>query len=644
MALDMGEVYPLFLSAVYYFWGSNFPAARIAQAVLGTLSLLLLFAITARFLGKRIAIPALLIAAVYPPFILSEGRLLTETVAIFLLLLTAWLLTLSLARGSLAAIFFSGIAVAVLTVSRTFFQFSALVFFPLLLVGLAVGRKSWWPLRSLLFLLGFALIIVPRLLFTPQVDKDHRRLISGSWRNGLAMYCGVYPPNQGYQTDSDPGGPVLARVRKSARPRSSPDDDYLKATAEILLSQPWEAAPVILGKAGIFWTRAYNDFLQSYLLFPEGIDALNRAILALGLWGLAALLGIGPVAWPFLACCLYTWALCFIADAEARYTLPAIPFMITAAVYFLYRLGRGAFSLWKMRRHGRYLFSFFLAAGGLLFLLSRLTLPPRFLSLFPGMDFIFAHRLHALFVSLFLLSPFPVLIILYRDVLSGWRRWMAVLLPSLAAIAFYLSTLSIHPFWRQWTVRLARSGQKITQRIVLPPEQTLWKGAELKLDLVSGPGRDYDLLVKVDGELVRRFERGLSADPDSFIAQRRAFPIYLKEQGRRLTEVRQWFSVPLDPAKIAGKKEIAVELELEPLGASRGSWVELYGDFDDPGAAEIPTFSQSPAELSLYRYLVEDDWRLWRRLAVLPGESLYTEDGKSRGKDLSPAPGLQTGR
>lgn len=642
MALDKGEVYPLFLSAVYYLWGPNFPVARAAQAVLGTLSLLLLFAVTARLLGKRIAIPALLIAAVYPPFILSEGRLLTETVAIFLLLLDVWLLTLALARGSLFAIFLAGIATAFLTVSRTFFQFSALVFFPLLVAGLAVGRKRRWLLRALPFLAGFALIIVPRLSFTPRVDKHHRRLLSGSWKNGLAMYCGVYPPNQGYQTDGDPGGPVLSRLRREARGSLSADDLYLKAVATLLLSQPREVAPVVLGKAGIFWKRAYNDFLQSYLLSPEGMNALNRAILLLGVWGLASLLGLGPAAWPFLAACLYTWALCFLADAEARYTLPAIPFMIAAGVHAAYRLGRGSILLWRREIPLRLplVLSVFLAA--LLFALSRLSLPSRFLALFPGADFPLAHRLHVILVSLLLLSPAPVLFLAYRDALAGWRRASAAALPALVSVGLYLCALSVHPFGQEWRCRLSGAGQAATQTIVLPPEAFSWKGAELKLDLVSGPARDYDLLVTVDGQLVRRFERGLSADPDSYIAQRRAFPIYLREQGRHLTEVGQWFTVPLDPATLSGKKEIAVGVKLESLGASRGSWVDLLGD--SPGSSLVPTFSQSPAELSLYRYLVEDDWRLWRPSPALPVASSYAENGKSRGGDLSPAPGIQTGR
>jgi len=77
-ALYKCELYPLFLSAVYAGGGINFPNARVAQALLGTLNCLLLYLITARVFNRRVALFSLLLAAVYIPFILSEGRLLTS--------------------------------------------------------------------------------------------------------------------------------------------------------------------------------------------------------------------------------------------------------------------------------------------------------------------------------------------------------------------------------------------------------------------------------------------------------------------------------------------------------------------------------------------------------------------------------------
>jgi len=215
MALPKCELYPLFVSFVYLIWGIDFSTVRIAQGILGTFSLLLLYLIGARVCNRRVALISIVIGALYIPFVISEGRVLTETLAIFVFLLTVWLLVLSLKRGSWWLVFLAGLSTALMVITRTFFQYVYVLYFPMLLVGLA-ARKKRIPWSSLFFILGLAVIIVPRLFWTPQVDRHGRSFISGSWRNGLAMYCGVYPPVRGLQTSADPGGEILRSIPAGA--------------------------------------------------------------------------------------------------------------------------------------------------------------------------------------------------------------------------------------------------------------------------------------------------------------------------------------------------------------------------------------------------------------------------------------------
>ncbi len=646
MALPKCELYPLFISGVYLLNGVNFPPVRVAQAIMGTLSLLLLYLIARLIFNRTVALVSLLAGAFYIPFILSEGRLLTETLAIFVLLLTNLLLVLSLKTGKWRWIVLSGMAVALLMISRTFFQYIFPFYWLALLVGLRVGRFRWWLLKSLLFLAVLAAIIVPRYFWTGQVDRYHRRFLSGSWRNGLALYCGIYPPNRGLQTDSDPGGEILRSVRVKRRPGGA-DDKYFKAYRLLLTRKPLETVPVLLSKGWLFYRRAYNDFLQSYLLSPEGINIFNRSLLILGLFGLALCLGIGPHAWPFLITAMYAWGITFLADAESRYALPVMPFMIAAAVWFIHRFLRGILSL---RHQGKtacrrlrlvFLLSF------LLFCLSCVSRPPLLGAIFSSLSFPAAYLLWIGLSSLFIFSLIPLLLNVYRPILLGWRRWIASLVPPLFLILIFLSALKVHPRWHQWKVRLAAPGETIRQTISLPPDLSSYRSADLKLDLVSGPDRRYNLDVKVDGKTVRRFIRGLVPDPAAYIAHRRAFPIYLREQQMSLSQVRQWFTVPLDIRTLAGKKRIEVELKFSPLVPSDRNYIDLYGDYgfsSDPYLFEGPTFSQSPGELSLYKYLFDLDWRLWRRRrrATLM-ESAYGGPDQLKEGDLSPARGRQTG-
>ncbi|MFS0837006.1 ArnT family glycosyltransferase [Paenibacillus sp. 1P03SA] len=82
--------YPLFLAAVYeladYKENNPLPLVRYIQALLSLITLGFLYRITRRFSGERTALAALLIAAVYPPLVWANGAVLTEVLAIFLLM------------------------------------------------------------------------------------------------------------------------------------------------------------------------------------------------------------------------------------------------------------------------------------------------------------------------------------------------------------------------------------------------------------------------------------------------------------------------------------------------------------------------------------------------------------------------------
>ncbi len=349
MALPKCEVYPLFISGVYHFWGMDSGKVRLAQAALGVLSCLLLFLIARRVFHLGPALAALFGAAVYIPFILSEGRLLTETVSIFVLLLTTWLLIAACRRGGWWWLVLGGLATAVLMVTRTFFQYIFVVYVPLIFFALRREKVSLPGLKTILYVLAIAALIVPRWEWTSEVDPKGRRWLSGSWRNGLALYTGIHPPNQGLQTDSDPGGDLMQEVRRDNPPGTDIEDIYFQSYLRTLTRRPGEAVPVLLAKGWLFWHRAYNDFLQSYLLDPPGIDVMNRVWLLGGAFGLGLALGLGGAGWIFLATALYIWALCFAADAESRYTLPAMPFMIAAAGNLAWEIFSRLRAAWRLR-------------------------------------------------------------------------------------------------------------------------------------------------------------------------------------------------------------------------------------------------------------------------------------------------------
>src|SRR5262249_45529527 len=137
----------MFLAAIYSaarpLGIDRWVAARLAQAVLGTVIAVLIGAIALRLWGRRTGLIALALAAVYPPLILFSGALMTEPLLIALLLgsVVALLDRRLIVAGVLAGL-------AVLTRSNAI----------LLLAPLAVGALVARPHRRLLHAAAFVAI------------------------------------------------------------------------------------------------------------------------------------------------------------------------------------------------------------------------------------------------------------------------------------------------------------------------------------------------------------------------------------------------------------------------------------------------------------------------------------------------------
>ena len=131
--------YPMFLAAVYTVTEplgiDRWTAARLAQALLGTIVVGLLGLIAYQLWGRRAAIAALGIGAVFAPAIVIGGSLLSETLFVALMLAAiAALLASRAAGGDRRWLVAAGVAagLAVLTRSNA----------PVLLVPLAIGAAS----------------------------------------------------------------------------------------------------------------------------------------------------------------------------------------------------------------------------------------------------------------------------------------------------------------------------------------------------------------------------------------------------------------------------------------------------------------------------------------------------------------------
>lgn len=646
MASFKGEVYPLFLTLVYSLGDVDAPFARLIQAVLDSLMCMLVYLISWQvFRRQTIGIAAGLICVVYLPFVFSVGRLLTETLGIFLLVLTVWLLYLGITRRGWGFFFLGGLLTALVMVCRTTFQYIV----PFVILGLVCALKgdNWKKKLTLLFvyLFGVVIFIGPRLYYTGKIYDTC--LLSGSWQNGEAVFSGVHPANQGFQAESLPRSQELEEVVRS-RPGSPriQQSDYYRAYILTVLRQPFHSLSIIAGKGFSFWKRPYNDFMQTFLIPWLGFTWFHRVIFILALFGIPLSFRSWPRSSLLLAVLLYLSSMALLADLEIRYALPVMPFLSILAACCLYFLILIIRQIVRRKHPGGYVIPVLIC--GLLFYLSRLLTIPFLKDHIPFWGTDTAHIIHEIIICLFWLSLIALVYKSGRTIFPPRFCWLLACFPVAVMAICVRSYSSINPYWHEWAVRLSEPGRKVRQVIELPPDIDRYRRVELKIDMLSGGGNGYDLDISVDGTPIRRYQRGLTMDWDHYIRTRRGFPIYLKYHRRKLGDLKQWFTVLIPKELLKGKERIAVDITLSAISGGEGDYVDIYGDYlpaDNPLWYEGPALDRNRTTLSAYKYAVEDEWRIWEKTEIpTPAECLFYNGSRWQKDDLSSSPGRQDGR
>jgi len=210
--------YPLFLTAfvtapptALMIWKIQF-----AQALLGSLTVLVMLAVFHRLLPERWAYAAALLLAVSPHLVMISVYLLSETLFIFLLALSLWLLVTGHRNRSRVLVLLAGVVVALAALTRPTLQYFIVPLFVLL--ALAGDRR--FDLRlALPLLVGFV------LAFTPWTVRNLQAVGSTSDPTLAikALHHGMYPDfryrddprSTGFPYRVDPRSAEIAESRES---------------------------------------------------------------------------------------------------------------------------------------------------------------------------------------------------------------------------------------------------------------------------------------------------------------------------------------------------------------------------------------------------------------------------------------------
>jgi 4-amino-4-deoxy-L-arabinose transferase-like glycosyltransferase len=373
--------YPLFLAGVYAAagatggeaqpfaaddgeeasYGDAWAAGRVANALLGVLAVLLVYLIANRLWGRRVALIAGTLAAVFPPLVLLATELMSESLFVALELGCVLAVLAFRDRGTLRWAALAGLLAAVAALTRS----NGLVLIPLAMLGVWIARPwlTWTAVRApATVLIAAVLAIAP---WTVRNWVETGRFIPTTTQLGFGM-AGTY--NQSSFEDDERH--AAWRVPALVEPYSSlflPDVD--EPTLHSTLRR--ESTRFALDHPGYvleatFWNALRTlDLAESGVVTTAGEPVTDRGVGASRSWlesagfylvGLLAVPGVVVlVRWREDPGPLFLWLTPLLLVAGLlpiiglpRYRAPADPFIVMLAAIALAH----AWS-WLDRRHAK---------------------------------------------------------------------------------------------------------------------------------------------------------------------------------------------------------------------------------------------------------------------------------------------------
>jgi 4-amino-4-deoxy-L-arabinose transferase-like glycosyltransferase len=336
-AIGKGPVYPAVLAAVYRWISPSAQAVRILQALLGCVTVWLIFRLGSAVWNPRAGLMAAALAAAYPPSISYSGLLLTETVSA--LLVAAFLLALvrALQQPGARRWLLAGALGGAAILHREDF----------LVVVIAALAVSGWRARAAwgTALAGAAALLVV-LPWTARNAVVHHRFVLVAPTFGQTLWVSAHPDDwQAYRMDDE-------RFRSLVEGRSPAEADRLlrRESLAMIRDHPLSYLQLCLKRIPRFWLGGHSNTIVGFERSTADslgrgdygvaavklvLLALNTGLILLGLYGARVSLAVGDVppelVW-LLAAPVAAKALVHIfVFASPRYLLPLMPCLLVFA-------------------------------------------------------------------------------------------------------------------------------------------------------------------------------------------------------------------------------------------------------------------------------------------------------------------------
>ena len=334
-----GPLYPYVL-ALGKWLGAGLGGVRIAQAILGALSCVLVGFIGGRLFSRGVGVAAALLAAGYWPLVFYSGEILATTLVIFIELALVALLLGRVDMSWKGAVGAGGL-LALLAMTRS----NTLLALPLV-AGWIYWRRPGDRNQRLKTCGVFAGALV--LVLSPFLVRNY--LVQGSplpFQGGFSFYVGNNPRADGtpyIRQGLDFQRFEVMPLQQGITGPAAKGAFYGAASWRFIRQQPGDYLALLYDKFRLFW-NAFEVPLSTDLRFYEKTSLLHRilvldfgVLVPLGLVGLLWSLGDWrrlSLLYGFISVYLVTGLLFSVC---ARYRLPALPFLLVFAAQATGRL------------------------------------------------------------------------------------------------------------------------------------------------------------------------------------------------------------------------------------------------------------------------------------------------------------------
>jgi 4-amino-4-deoxy-L-arabinose transferase-like glycosyltransferase len=294
-----GPGYPVFLAALFAVLPVSAWTVRCVQAALSGLTCVSIYRVGRETGGAATGAIAGWLAACYPPFIMMSGRLLSETLGIFLLWAGLCVAVMSLGRGRFGWLMFAGAMVGSACLTRS----TLLPALPFLIAAIFLSTSAIPIAKRALAACAFGLAALALLFAWNQFAAGSKPTVgSAGWRWLIHTSAAA----------SDPQFTGWAPDHKSYASEVGQEKGL-----------GYRAAALASLIAYHFWFPE-NAWREPLLFNPDVLTLLHRAILLFGLAGL----GVAVVHWRRWALPLFLLMGCsaaFFKWIEVRHNLPVMP-------------------------------------------------------------------------------------------------------------------------------------------------------------------------------------------------------------------------------------------------------------------------------------------------------------------------------